>query len=209
MTAHERHVKWNEGELAEHDKTRGTRQVIDQPDTPYIYYDSDAEEVVKAADPSAPGGMQSMDLGYLRQRLGVAKVLQEAEEEIDHADLQEQADAPISKTLFEMRVKAFQDEQAQSLLNILSGVGVPVDDDDDGDDDEPGAHHASERHSHHSHRHHSHTDERKNMDKKAKERRASRQSSSTGTPSGQKQKKSSSATSSSYVPSYSGAYKRC
>jgi len=35
------HVKWDEETIAEHDKERGTRQVIDEPDTPFRYGEDD------------------------------------------------------------------------------------------------------------------------------------------------------------------------
>ena len=30
------HVTWDEDQLAEHDKTRGTKMKIDEPKTPYV-----------------------------------------------------------------------------------------------------------------------------------------------------------------------------
>lgn len=38
------HVTWDEETIAEHDLLRGTRQKIDEPNTPYHYYGSDQEE---------------------------------------------------------------------------------------------------------------------------------------------------------------------
>lgn len=37
-------VTWDEETIAEHDLLRGTRQKIDEPNTPYHYYGSDQEE---------------------------------------------------------------------------------------------------------------------------------------------------------------------
>ena len=124
---HNRHVKWKESELAEHDKTRGTRQVIDQPDTPYIYHDSDAEEIVKEASKSGP---QAIDMGYLRQRLGVAETLRQAEEEQDMDELRAEADGP-APTLFEIQRRAFMSEQAKNLLSILGGDMIFSDEEDE------------------------------------------------------------------------------
>ncbi|GBG33214.1 Hypothetical Protein FCC1311_094382 [Hondaea fermentalgiana] len=41
-----RHVRWDEATIAEHDKLRGTRQKIDEPDTPFHRdsFDSEADE---------------------------------------------------------------------------------------------------------------------------------------------------------------------
>lgn len=38
------HVTWDEETIAEHNLLRGTRQKIDEPNTPYHYYGSDQEE---------------------------------------------------------------------------------------------------------------------------------------------------------------------
>jgi protein phosphatase inhibitor 2 len=39
----ERHLKWDEAAIEEHDQLRGTRMRIDEPNTPYTHYDSGAE----------------------------------------------------------------------------------------------------------------------------------------------------------------------
>ena len=56
-TASSRKIKWDEETIAEHDKLRGTRHKIVEPDTPYIVYDEEqdtaAEAVVLAAGGSA------------------------------------------------------------------------------------------------------------------------------------------------------------
>lgn len=42
------HVTWDEETIAEHDLLRGTRQKIDEPNTPYHYYGSDHEDDAEA-----------------------------------------------------------------------------------------------------------------------------------------------------------------
>jgi len=41
--AADRHLKWDEKAIEEHDQLRGTRMKIDEPNTPYAHYDSGAE----------------------------------------------------------------------------------------------------------------------------------------------------------------------
>lgn len=38
-------ITWDEDVIAEHDKERGQRQKIDEPDTPFLYYDPEGDEV--------------------------------------------------------------------------------------------------------------------------------------------------------------------
>jgi protein phosphatase inhibitor 2 len=39
----DKHLKWDEAAIDEHNELRGTRMNIDEPKTPYVYYDSGAE----------------------------------------------------------------------------------------------------------------------------------------------------------------------
>lgn len=38
-------ITWDEEVIAEHDKERGQRQKIDEPDTPFLYYNPEGDEV--------------------------------------------------------------------------------------------------------------------------------------------------------------------
>ena len=40
------HVKFDEEEIAEHDRDRGTRKIIDEAKTPYVHDDSVQEELI-------------------------------------------------------------------------------------------------------------------------------------------------------------------
>lgn len=53
------HVTWDEETIAEHDLLRGTRQKIDEPDTPYHYYGSDHENDGAAAAATGEHGAVS------------------------------------------------------------------------------------------------------------------------------------------------------
>ena len=49
------HLTWDEETIAEHDKERGTRMKIDEPDTPYARYDpAEDPDVVQGASPLSP-----------------------------------------------------------------------------------------------------------------------------------------------------------
>ena len=39
-----KHLAWDEDAIEEHDKLRGTRMKIDEPDTPYTHYDASTDE---------------------------------------------------------------------------------------------------------------------------------------------------------------------
>lgn len=46
------HVKWDEETIAEHDLLRGTRQKIDEPNTPYHYYAGEGSSEMELASPA-------------------------------------------------------------------------------------------------------------------------------------------------------------
>lgn len=48
------HVTWDEETIAEHDLLRGTRQKIEEPNTPYHYYDHEADDAGVAKSPVSP-----------------------------------------------------------------------------------------------------------------------------------------------------------
>ena len=45
-TKRPQHITWDEETIAEHDKERGTRQKIDEPPTPYHYFDEEGNEIM-------------------------------------------------------------------------------------------------------------------------------------------------------------------
>eukprot|EP01062_Namystynia_karyoxenos_P059206 TRINITY_DN50648_c0_g1_i1.p1 TRINITY_DN50648_c0_g1~~TRINITY_DN50648_c0_g1_i1.p1 ORF type:complete len:309 (+),score=127.33 TRINITY_DN50648_c0_g1_i1:83-928(+) len=82
-------VTWDEQALAaaEAERAKCPRMKIEMPDTPFLYYDSRAEpaEQFRTAEKTdrvdGPGGPISLtfDASHLQQRLGLVKLLQEAE----------------------------------------------------------------------------------------------------------------------------------
>lgn len=50
--SHAGHVTWDEETIAKHDLERGTRQKIEEPNTPYHYYSGSALEAADAGDVS-------------------------------------------------------------------------------------------------------------------------------------------------------------
>jgi len=54
------HITWDEEAIAEHDKERGTRQKIDEPPTPYHYFDEEGNEVNASYFPSSSSSSTSV-----------------------------------------------------------------------------------------------------------------------------------------------------
>jgi Protein phosphatase inhibitor 2 (IPP-2) len=61
------HIRWDEDTIAEHDKLRGTRQKIDEPDTPYNFESqsdiSDCDSADGSKGAASPGQTSSTDKG--------------------------------------------------------------------------------------------------------------------------------------------------
>ena len=80
-SSEEKHLKWNEVVIAEHDQLRGTRMKIDEPNTPYTHYDSGAESDSSKGErrPKSPAVQKdSISWDTLQNRLDSVKAVQEA-----------------------------------------------------------------------------------------------------------------------------------
>ncbi|KAG8459801.1 hypothetical protein KFE25_014364 [Diacronema lutheri] len=74
-------AKWDEPTLEEHLKERGVEygtMKIDHPDTPYLYYDKEADKPLTYVKGALP---QSVDVHELQSKLGVLHLAQEAGDE--------------------------------------------------------------------------------------------------------------------------------
>ncbi|TYZ59991.1 hypothetical protein PybrP1_002166 [[Pythium] brassicae (nom. inval.)] len=71
------HVSWDEETIAEHDLLRGTRQKIDEPNTPYHYYAAEAAGEGELASParslSGREDAPSLEWGELHSKLQSVK----------------------------------------------------------------------------------------------------------------------------------------
>lgn len=67
------HLTWDEETIAEHDKERGTRMKIDEPDTPFARYDPHTDPdalIMGASPPSPPAELQPVRSTSLDDHLG-------------------------------------------------------------------------------------------------------------------------------------------
>ena len=67
------HLTWDEETIAEHDKERGTRMKIDEPDTPFARYDPQTDPdalIMGASPPSPPAELQPVRSTSLDDHLG-------------------------------------------------------------------------------------------------------------------------------------------
>mmetsp|Transcript_2558 Transcript_2558/g.4365 ORF Transcript_2558/g.4365 Transcript_2558/m.4365 type:complete len:188 (+) Transcript_2558:47-610(+) len=92
------HVSWDEVNLAEHDKERGTRQKIDEPPTPFARSPATVseDEASPAADVppnQAPSALKGLDAEELSRRLNMLEQVQATPDPV-----QRPAAAPTSPT---------------------------------------------------------------------------------------------------------------
>jgi len=73
----ERHLKWDEQVIEEHDQLRGTRMKIDEPNTPYTHYDSGAESDDSRRPKSPANQKQTLSWDTLQTRLDSVAAVRE------------------------------------------------------------------------------------------------------------------------------------
>lgn len=74
----DRHLKWDEAAIEEHDLLRGTRMKIEEPNTPYTHYDSGAESDDSRRPKSPATQKESISWDTLQTRLDSFAAVQEA-----------------------------------------------------------------------------------------------------------------------------------
>jgi len=135
-------VSFDEEALKEAERIRASqpRMKIEMPDTPFLYYDSRAEpaEQFKTAEPSdkvvqPSGEMQSatFDAESLQQRLGLVKLLQQAEEAYKaetEGSVEKNEDAPVIEAKAGRRGFESSLKKASELLDchrriVIRGAG--------------------------------------------------------------------------------------
>ncbi|KAJ1633637.1 hypothetical protein T492DRAFT_866436 [Pavlovales sp. CCMP2436] len=100
----EAHAQWDEPTLEEHQKERGVvygTMKIDHPDTPFLYYDKEADEPFEYVKGDTP---KTVDVHELQQKLGVLHLAHVMGEEVTPHG------AAISKAVdeHEKRLSAFE-----------------------------------------------------------------------------------------------------
>lgn len=73
-----RHLKWDEAAIEEHDLLRGTRMKIEEPNTPYTHYDSGAESDDSRRPKSPAAQKESISWDTLQTRLDSVAAVREA-----------------------------------------------------------------------------------------------------------------------------------
>jgi protein phosphatase inhibitor 2 len=73
----DRHLKWDEQVIEEHDLLRGSRMKIDEPNTPYTYYDSGAESDDSRRSKSPANQKQLISWDNLQNRLDSVAAVRE------------------------------------------------------------------------------------------------------------------------------------
>eukprot|EP01060_Flectonema_neradi_P014260 TRINITY_DN20963_c0_g1_i1.p1 TRINITY_DN20963_c0_g1~~TRINITY_DN20963_c0_g1_i1.p1 ORF type:complete len:163 (+),score=48.27 TRINITY_DN20963_c0_g1_i1:92-580(+) len=127
---HNRHVNFDEDELAAYDLTRGKRCEIDQPDTPFLYYDSDGSEFAEMVKEDGLCEKKSVNLQDLQEKLELVSHLQESEK------LFEASKKDDENPLFVKKRESWMRQQAEILRKALSERSL--EDGADDDDDEVG-----------------------------------------------------------------------
>lgn len=72
----DKHLKWDEHAIEEHDLLRGTRMKIDEPNTPYTHYDSGAESDDSRRPKSPANQKQTLSWDNLERRLDSVAAVQ-------------------------------------------------------------------------------------------------------------------------------------
>ena len=151
----DKHLKWDEQAIEEHDQLRGTRMKIDEPNTPYTHYDSGAESDDSRRPKSPANQKQTLSWDTLQTRLDSVAAVREqyppgsptsSHAETDHSDVEDERKKEMRKLEFkdhrkrhynEMElVKKFRQEHPEDTMDADAGNGDGFADDDGDADDE-------------------------------------------------------------------------
>ena len=134
-----KHLKWDEAAIEEHDQLRGTRMKIDEPNTPYTHYDSGAESDGSGRAKSPAHQKESISWDNLQNRLdSVAAVQESFPSDTDHS---ESADEERKKEMKKMEFKEHRKRHYNEMELVKQfrkehPEGVFAEDDDADADDE-------------------------------------------------------------------------
>lgn len=142
----DRHLKWDEQVIEEHDQLRGTRMKIDEPNTPYTHYDSGAESDDSRRPKSPANQKQTLSWDTLQTRLDSVAAVREQYApgspssshagETDQSDVEEERKKEMRKLEFkEHRKRHYNEMELVKKFRQEHPDDVLDDDEDDGDDD--------------------------------------------------------------------------
>jgi protein phosphatase inhibitor 2 len=151
----DKHLKWDEQAIEEHDQLRGTRMKIDEPNTPYTHYDSGAESDDSRRPKSPANQKQTLSWDTLQTRLDSVAAVREqyppgspasSHAETDHSDVEDERKKEMRKLEFkdhrkrhynEMElVKKFRQEHPEDTMDADADNGGGFADNDGDADDE-------------------------------------------------------------------------
>lgn len=138
----DKHLEWDEHAIEEHNKLRGTRMTIEEPKTPYVYYDSGAESDDSRRMKSPAGNREAISWDNLQNRLDSVAAVQEQypssqseHTDADHSDRVDENKDEMRKLEFEEHRKRHYNE-----FELVKKFRMQHDDDDEDDDVDNGNH---------------------------------------------------------------------
>ena len=153
----DKHLKWDEPTIEEHDQLRGTRMKIDEPNTPYTHYDSGAESDDSHRRPKSPAQQKpALSWDTLQTRLDSVAAVREQYPppspggHSDHSDADEERRREMRRLEFrEHRKRHYNEMELVKKFRMEHPNALDVNDEDEGDDgdvadDEAGDGHASD-----------------------------------------------------------------
>jgi protein phosphatase inhibitor 2 len=131
----EKHLKWDEEVIEEHDQLRGTRMKIDEPNTPFTYYDSGAESDDSRRPKSPANQKVTLSWDTLQTRLDVVASVRDAypsspstHAESDHSDVEDERKKEMLRLEFKEHrkrhynefdaVRQFRDEHPEGAMAV-------------------------------------------------------------------------------------------
>ncbi|GAX20616.1 hypothetical protein FisN_3Hh533 [Fistulifera solaris] len=134
----DRHLKWDEAAIEEHDLLRGTRMKIEEPNTPYMHYDSGAESDDSRRPKSPATQKESISWDTLQTRLDSVAAVREAfpsspSHTSDHSDVEEERKKEMKAMEFKEHRKRHYNEM-ELVRKFRAEHDDPLIDDDDEDD---------------------------------------------------------------------------
>ena len=132
-------LKWDEVAIEEHDQLRGTRMKIEEPNTPFVHYDSgqESDDSRRAKSPQTQKNVLSWDA--LQNRLDSVAAVRDAYPSSpsshggDHSDAEEERQKEMKKLEFkELRKRHYNEfEVVKRLRQERQDLGEDADDEDE------------------------------------------------------------------------------
>lgn len=137
----DKHLQWDEAAIDEHNELRGTRMKIDEPNTPYVYYDSGAESDDSRRLKSPASQRETISWDTLQNRLDSVAAVREQypsspSEHADYSDADDDRNNDMRKLEFQEHRKRHYNE-FELVKQFRSEHDDEIDSDSEGADNEP------------------------------------------------------------------------